>query len=1051
MIPVGPYLLDSEDTDVSTMHPATHVESSRRVWIRFVPHALTTHPRDTFELGRGIAAASALNHPGILRILDHGVTSVSLQGLVAGTHYLVYENHDAGDLVSVPGTRTWARSKAILLSILDVLAYAHSFGLVHGHLDPTKVVFQQIPEGVMAKIEGFGLGEILPSAPVFAAPERIAHPDFTLTPRHDLFSLGRIYEELLRTNLNEEGKHRWAGELPKELNSWLAKLIALNPDHRFESASAAARDLATMDAPQHHGAITFLPTLADEVSVMSIAPTQPSFPALNPHLEGLRELAPIGRNHILRLIDDTMAEVKKEATTRLVWLSAEPGMEVERLVTHVKRRLRQRYGAQQFVVRNDLGNACDSGLEDAVRLELRPYGTALETVVIRLGRVGLMPPSFERALVSMCTDPADEVSLIPFRLTLPDQRRLAIIEWLRVRSQTAPQILVVHGVHRSKDSVRLIQKLCAINPALPLLIIATSIQGEESCDDLAQVFGDLDSSVGLKTVEVSQVDPEAALKSLEGLRLSADQAQAVVQAAQGKPSLLHEYAYEIACGCPVPASQTAMYEERLRLLSLENPDADTALEIAAALGRSVILTEWEMACGLARISFNLNLVQTLVERRFVEHTAVGWRFKTACLHDLLRRRSSESDTWKAHKDLARRVLEVRYDAEQTVVAARTARYAIDAETLSIATQATLRSIQGLVAAGRGHCARELVIDCLALRRQQQQVECEGTVRLWLAHGQALAGQDSQAAIWWLERGLNRAHREGWDALWVLAAAALAQEMRRCSDSRFLDYAQQAAVRVLSLESGLDVESELLLIDSLLHGASVEFADRLLNRIETAVAAGPMDCVYKTMRCRSAIHHRKWPLAQEYAAMAAVEAEQRGDFETFASALVMQARCEFQKGQHDLAYGYFLRANELQQRIGASLSVSSFGLGVLAAGRGDLSVAVRRFREACDPNSLEDVEQTRIMRDVGLLWVAVLRGDLETTRLELQKLKRDFVQTDVNSLDIALILKNAAIPLLQQSPADARDVLELAARIYEASGDSGRAYMARSSASKHSRL
>lgn len=1038
MTQIGPYQLDDEAIDASGLQAATHVATRRRVSIQWVPHTLTAHPRDRFELGRGIAAACRLDHPGILRILDHNVTRVATPYAPAGSHYLVYERHDAGNLISVSGTRTWARTRAILLSVLDALAYAHSFGLVHGHLDPTKVVFVQTSEGLLAKIVGLALGEVFPSSQEFAAPERLAHPDFRLMPEHDLFSIGRICEELLRANLTQTDSNRLDSEVPKKLNPWLANLITVDPIHRFRSAGAAARKLAAMEAAPQRGVMTFMPTLGDACSVLSLPPPFSRSQVLNPHLDAMRERLPVDHGCVLQIMSEALAETKDTGRVHMVRIESVGDMDVDRLVASAGRGLSEQFEAQVLVIRPEDHARCDSGLSDAIRQDLRPNGATLETILARLDQVGPLEPCFERALISLCEEPDDETPLVPFALSVATQRHLAIIEWLRVRALVRPQIIVIQGVHQEGDSANLIQRLMTLASPFPLLIVATP--AEEDPMDLL----DTSTTPDFRNLEVPSLEPAAARLFMDALLVPSHLTEAVVVAANGASHLLREYAYEIACGRDVPDSLTAMYAERLRQLTVEHPDADTALEIAAALGTSVILTEWEMACGLARISFDLTLVQALVEQRFAQYTPKGWRFETPSLQAWLQKRSQMANTWAHHNNLALRVLEVRYDSPSPCVAARAARYAIESESLESATQYTLGSIQELVNGGRAHCARELITDCLAMRRRHQRVECEATVQLWLAQGCTHAGRE--AATWWLERGLNHANRQGWDSLRMAGAAALSKELLRCGDPDFGKFAQDAAELALKKPAGTDIKFELELIDLLLHCANTNLADRLLHRFEAWVSKGRFECVYRALKCRSAIHRRNWPQAREFAKLAATEAEIAGDFETHAQALVLQARCAFQANEHELANAHYQRANEVQKSIGASTSISSFGLGVLAAGRGDLPQAVRFFHEACSLAPDANMDQTRIMRGVGLLWVAVLREDLEAVKLEIHQLKTDFPRTHVHWLDLAFILEFAASSLEDTSPADARDIDELAARVYEASGDSNQAYIARSRSS-----
>src|SRR5688500_15256758 len=82
-------------------------------------------------LRREVRSSAALDHPGIVRILDHGLVphdaAARSGGLIlSGQPYLVAELIEGGTLRRLPGAMDWARLRRILLRLLDALAYAHA-------------------------------------------------------------------------------------------------------------------------------------------------------------------------------------------------------------------------------------------------------------------------------------------------------------------------------------------------------------------------------------------------------------------------------------------------------------------------------------------------------------------------------------------------------------------------------------------------------------------------------------------------------------------------------------------------------------------------------------------------------------------------------------------------------------------------------------------------------------------------------------------------------------------------------------------------------------
>ena len=142
------------------------------------------------------------------------------------TPFLVYEWVPGGDLATSIGKRgTTPRPEAVLVwitGIVEGLAFTHRHGIVHRDLKPSNVLLG--PDGV--KLADFGIGGIAvaerePSrsismlrgagTPLYMAPEqrRGEAPD----PRHDLYSVGIIWYQLLLGDGSAELHPGWEREL----------------------------------------------------------------------------------------------------------------------------------------------------------------------------------------------------------------------------------------------------------------------------------------------------------------------------------------------------------------------------------------------------------------------------------------------------------------------------------------------------------------------------------------------------------------------------------------------------------------------------------------------------------------------------------------------------------------------------------------------------------------------------------------------------------------------------------------------------------------------
>jgi len=105
---------------------------SRRAAIRLLP-VDGENPED--RLGDW-ASAARLSHPHLMRIFESGRTQVGGVDLL----YVVTEYAEESLAQVIPERPlSTGEARAMLVPILDALAYLHGQGLVHGHLKPSNV------------------------------------------------------------------------------------------------------------------------------------------------------------------------------------------------------------------------------------------------------------------------------------------------------------------------------------------------------------------------------------------------------------------------------------------------------------------------------------------------------------------------------------------------------------------------------------------------------------------------------------------------------------------------------------------------------------------------------------------------------------------------------------------------------------------------------------------------------------------------------------------------------------------------------------------------
>ncbi len=194
-----------------------------------------------------------LNHPGISRLIDGGVTD-------DGKAYLVMEWVSGEDLSEQQ--RPALDPIDIFLQIADALTHAHQRMVVHGDIKPGNV--RITPEG-QARLLDFGVARLLAEegdqqdsslralTPAFAAPELLTGQP--ATAQSDLWAMGALLNWLLTgTRPTGDGSapksDSIAHDRERDLAAVIATACAADPADRFESVAALAAELRSIR--DHH-------------------------------------------------------------------------------------------------------------------------------------------------------------------------------------------------------------------------------------------------------------------------------------------------------------------------------------------------------------------------------------------------------------------------------------------------------------------------------------------------------------------------------------------------------------------------------------------------------------------------------------------------------------------------------------------------------------------------------------------------------------------------------------------------------------------------------
>ncbi|NOT31529.1 MAG: serine/threonine protein kinase, partial [Planctomycetes bacterium] len=249
LLPAG-YTLDRVLGNRGSVWVLRALKGDRRVVLRLD----TT--RETQEGLAELAVLSAVDHPGVGALIDHGP-------LPGGGHFLARHWVDGEDLA------TWARGRssdeigALVARLCPALDHLHRAGFVHADLKPENVIVT--PDGRPVLCD-FGLSSQKGAKPaaddgvsgtLFAiAPEVLLGME--VTPAADLFALGALLHRLL-VGIRRSAREFYAlfpersyldaaGSDPEDLPVWsrdlIVSLTARDPNRRPRSAAAVGRLLA---------------------------------------------------------------------------------------------------------------------------------------------------------------------------------------------------------------------------------------------------------------------------------------------------------------------------------------------------------------------------------------------------------------------------------------------------------------------------------------------------------------------------------------------------------------------------------------------------------------------------------------------------------------------------------------------------------------------------------------------------------------------------------------------------------------------------------------
>jgi response regulator RpfG family c-di-GMP phosphodiesterase len=299
---------------MGVVYKAEHAIMRRLVAIKVLPMSQDQEPRLLLRFYSEIRAISQLQHPNIVTAMDAGeLPNPDPDG--SSLHYLVMEyvkGQDLEALVEKNGPLTVAQACDLACQVARGLAQAHDHKLVHRDIKPSNVLVTA--EG-QAKLLDFGLarqftnrmtepGTVLGSID-YMSPEQ-ARDASRVDIRTDIYGLGgtlfwcltgktpfppkdSIVKDLAcRMTQPPPSARSVRSQIPAELDTVIARMMAINPDDRYATPQALMRAL-----------LPFLSESRDDILPTAAA-------AATPGIVDVEQAAIKSREHRVLIADDEL-------------------------------------------------------------------------------------------------------------------------------------------------------------------------------------------------------------------------------------------------------------------------------------------------------------------------------------------------------------------------------------------------------------------------------------------------------------------------------------------------------------------------------------------------------------------------------------------------------------------------------------------------------------------------------------------------------------------------------------------------------------------------
>lgn len=252
-----------------------HLVLQHPIAIKVVRPEFAFHPEAAARFVNEARASAQLHsihaaHVLDLGRIDHGPPVMVLEYL---------EGSDLRNILAAEGKLSLSRAVDYVLQVCEAMAEAHAQGIVHRDIKPENLILSRVPDGTeIVKVIDFGISKRIDSkgrsytrsqsfgSPDYMAPEQMSTPERVDT-RSDIWSIGIVLFELLTNGVPFRGETVHATcanvmcdepiplrslrpDAPVAIEYIILRCLQKNPDQRYPSVRALARELAPFASPE---------------------------------------------------------------------------------------------------------------------------------------------------------------------------------------------------------------------------------------------------------------------------------------------------------------------------------------------------------------------------------------------------------------------------------------------------------------------------------------------------------------------------------------------------------------------------------------------------------------------------------------------------------------------------------------------------------------------------------------------------------------------------------------------------------------------------------